>query len=68
MGSIIMSYSFDLETAEHKADDDSDSDSDEEEGKFYKGMVLMADMLNADADRNNVGLLTKHYHHIITAS
>lgn len=56
MGSIIMSYSFDLEVVGEKkgSDEDSDSDDEDEEGKFYKGMVPMADMLNADADRNNV--------------
>lgn len=57
MGSIIMSYSFDLELPEDPAKNsaaDSDDSDDEEEGKFYKGMVPMADMLNADADRNNV--------------
>lgn len=68
MGSVVMSYSFDLEVpadtdadaADAAADPGSDSDSDsdsEEEGRYYKGMVPMADMLNADADRNNVGPL-----------
>ncbi|KAI5841367.1 hypothetical protein DFP73DRAFT_528444 [Morchella snyderi] len=58
MGSIIMSYSFDLEVVGERggSDEDSDSDDDEDEGKFYKGMIPMADMLNADADRNNCRL------------
>lgn len=68
-----MSYSFDLEDpAKKNAAEDSDSDDEEEEGKFYKGMVPMADMLNADADRNNVGHLQLniniHHHHIAVAN
>lgn len=71
MGSVVMSYSFDLEVpaeaeadaaaaADPGSDSDSDSEEEEEEGRYYKGMVPMADMLNADADRNNVGPPSLH--------
>lgn len=62
MGSLIMAYSFDIEKAE---DDDEDAENpdesymtDDEEEQLSKGMVPLADLLNADADRNNVSLYT----------
>ena len=54
-GSLIMAYAFDL-----AKNDDTDEDADEEgfveddEEDPAKGMIPFADMLNADADRNNV--------------
>jgi SET domain-containing protein 6 len=65
MGSIIMSYSFDLEEATESSEkrrkdgarELEEEDSDEEgkhETEHYKAMVPFADMLNAEADRNNV--------------
>ncbi|KAK4501206.1 hypothetical protein PRZ48_007013 [Zasmidium cellare] len=59
MGSTIMSYAFDLESPSKNQEDGWEADSDEEgdEGEVLpKGMVPMADMLNADADRNNAKL------------
>lgn len=60
MGSTIMSYAFDLEKPSNRsknAEDGWEEDSDDEEGQVLpKGMVPMADMLNADADRNNAKL------------
>lgn len=58
MGSTIMAYAFDLENAASRptANDDGweeDSDADE---ILPKGMVPLADMLNADADLNNARL------------
>lgn len=65
MASVIMSYSFDLVVPEKKAAvvvaatssqdvSESGDDLEEEEEEVYKAMVPLADMLNADADRNNV--------------
>ncbi|GAB7347847.1 hypothetical protein MBLNU459_g5380t1 [Dothideomycetes sp. NU459] len=57
MGSTIMAYAFDLEKEESKQQVDEDGyASDEEDDLLPKGMVPMADMLNADADRNNARL------------
>ncbi|KAL0633881.1 Ribosomal lysine N-methyltransferase 4 [Maublancomyces gigas] len=56
MGSVIMSYSFELELPGSDSASDSGSEDEEEDGRFYKGMVPMADMLNADAGRNNCRL------------
>lgn len=57
MGSTIMAYAFDLEKEESKQQVDEDGyASDEEDELLPKGMVPMADMLNADADRNNARL------------
>ncbi|KAF2086966.1 RuBisCO-cytochrome methylase [Saccharata proteae CBS 121410] len=59
MGSIIMAYAFDIEpeSAQKEADEEGYISEDEDEA-LPKGMVPMADMLNADADRNNARL---HY-------
>ncbi|KAI9721445.1 MAG: hypothetical protein M1812_002207 [Candelaria pacifica] len=57
MGSMIMAYAFDLEVdREDLVEDDEGFVSDEEDGALPKGMVPMADILNADADRNNARL------------
>ncbi|PKY06836.1 SET domain protein [Aspergillus campestris IBT 28561] len=57
MGSIIMAYAFDIENPEDEDEQDAEDGymTDEEEGQS-KGMVPLADMLNADADRNNARL------------
>lgn len=60
MAAVMMAYSFDLPPAE--SDDGNDEDEDEEmiEGdpeKQAKGMVPLADMLNADGIRCNVSIL-----------
>ena len=67
MASVIMSYSFDLAVPEKKAavvvaatgsqdvgESDDDVEEEDEDKEVYKAMVPLADMLNADADRNNV--------------
>ncbi|KAF8460386.1 hypothetical protein BDZ91DRAFT_684777, partial [Kalaharituber pfeilii] len=71
MASCIMSYSFDIElpkpegvapsksSEEADNDSDEDGDSDEEEKKYYKGLVPLADLLNADFPLNNARL----FHH-----
>jgi SET domain-containing protein 6 len=58
MGSTIMSYAFDLETA-GGASDEEEWEVDSEDGSgpvLPKGMVPLADMLNANADLNNAKL------------
>lgn len=56
-GSTIMAYAFDIEKQPSaQAQDEEGYVSDEEEEFLPKGMVPMADMLNADADRNNARL------------
>lgn len=58
MGSLIMAYAFDIEKPETEEDDVEDNDesymTDDEDEQLPKGMVPLADLLNADADRNNV--------------
>jgi N-lysine methyltransferase SETD6 len=58
MGSTIMAYAFDLEkvTGEEIEGDDEGFVSDDDDVTMPKGMVPLADMLNADADRNNVAI------------
>ncbi|KAF2157962.1 SET domain-containing protein [Myriangium duriaei CBS 260.36] len=57
MGSIIMAYAFDLEKDPSALPQDEDGYiSDEEGDSLPKGMVPMADMLNADAILNNACL------------
>jgi SET domain-containing protein 6 len=59
MGSTIMSYAFDLEAAGAAARNEEDGweeDSDDGAGPMFKGMVPLADMLNANADLNNAKL------------
>ena len=59
MGSTIMAYAFDLEQPSadpaSSAEDGWEEESDAGE-LLPKGMVPLADMLNADADRNNAKL------------
>jgi SET domain-containing protein 6 len=63
VSSIIMAYAFDIpekskgDEVEHAGDDDDELVSDDEEDeKTILSMIPLADMLNADADRNNVRL------------
>ncbi|KAF2203433.1 SET domain-containing protein [Delitschia confertaspora ATCC 74209] len=57
MGSTIMAYAFDIEPAnQSKEADEEGYVSEEEDEALPKGMVPLADMLNADADRNNARL------------
>lgn len=63
MGSTIMAYAFDLEKPEtshppnHKQNDEEwEEDSEESAISLPKGMIPLADMLNANADHNNAKL------------
>jgi SET domain-containing protein 6 len=57
MGSLIMAYAFDVEPATPRNDVDDEGFAEEEEDEALpKGMVPLADMLNADADRCNARL------------
>ena len=57
MGSLIMAYAFDVEpSVSHKDVDEEGYASEDEDEALPKGMVPLADMLNADADRNNARL------------
>ncbi|TKA22629.1 hypothetical protein B0A50_07638 [Salinomyces thailandicus] len=59
MGSTIMAYAFDLEkpeTEQQKPDNEEWEEDEEESDSLPKGLVPMADMLNADADKNNAKL------------
>jgi SET domain-containing protein 6 len=62
MGSLIMAYAFDIEKVEDEDDEDNDEEdgyvTDDEQDQSSKGMVPLADILNADADRNNVRALS----------
>jgi len=60
-GSLIMAYAFDIDRDETDSQDgdgtrgeDGWEEDDDEDPTPIKGMVPLADMLNADADRNNV--------------
>lgn len=61
MGSLIMAYAFDIEKPEDEEEDGEDGYVTDEEDELPKGMVPLADLLNADADRNNVCI----YHSVI---
>lgn len=58
MGSTIMSYAFDLEQAgaDENEQEEWEADSDDGNAMLPKGMVPLADMLNANADLNNAKL------------
>ncbi|KAF2031437.1 SET domain-containing protein [Setomelanomma holmii] len=62
MGSLIMAYAFDVEPATPRKDVDEEGFAEEEEDEALpKGMVPLADMLNADADRNNARLFYENH-------
>lgn len=63
MGSLIMAYAFDIETLENEDErEGEDGYLTDEEEQSSKGMVPLADMLNADAHRNNVSIIgNAHY-------
>lgn len=59
MGSTIMAYAFDLEKPETSQPHNQDEEEWEEEENatsLPKGMIPLADMLNANADHNNAKL------------
>ncbi|KAK5047984.1 hypothetical protein LTR84_006174 [Exophiala bonariae] len=60
-GSLLMAYAFDIDRDENKNENDDEASEDhdweeDDEAEPLKGMVPLADMLNADADRNNARL------------
>lgn len=62
MGSLIMAYAFDIEKSEDEAGDGQDGYVTDKEDQLPKGMVPLADLLNADGDRNNV---SSHSHPLL---
>lgn len=57
MGSLIMAYAFDLESSNAPAEAGEEWEEDSDVAAVLpKGMIPLADMLNADADRNNAKL------------
>ncbi|OJD17555.1 hypothetical protein AJ78_02368 [Emergomyces pasteurianus Ep9510] len=57
MGSLIMACAFDMEKGEDEEKEGQDGYvTDDEEQQLSKGMVPLADLLNADANRNNARL------------
>jgi SET domain-containing protein 6 len=64
MGSLIMAYAFDIEPAAPSpgsVDEDGFAEVEEDEA-LPKGMIPLADMLNADADRCNARLYYEDTH------
>lgn len=51
MATLIMAYAFDLEPEQSNTESE---DEESQDGNLAKGMIPLADMLNADGDRNNV--------------
>ena len=65
-GSLIMAYAFDIDRGDGKKENDNVSEDEfeeDDEDEPLKGMVPFADMLNADADLNNVGTLSRLLHY-----
>ena len=57
MGSLFMAYAFDLEGSSAPAESGEEWEEDSDSSAILpKGMIPLADMLNADADRNNAKL------------
>lgn len=52
MGSIIMSYAFDIEKEDDEDEADEDGYATDDEEQVSRGMVPLADLLNADAEPN----------------
>lgn len=52
LGSIIMSYAFDIEKDDDEEETDEDGYATDDEEQISKGMVPLADLLNADAEPN----------------
>lgn len=72
-GSMIMAYAFDIEDESGKNDEDAadDGESDlteDDEDNPAKAMVPFADMLNADANRNNARLFHEDHFLIMKAT
>lgn len=61
MASAIMAYAFDIERDSSRQEVDEEGyATEEEDDALPKGMVPLADMLNADADQNNVSFRIPH--------
>ncbi|KAL9123299.1 MAG: hypothetical protein Q9187_000138 [Circinaria calcarea] len=56
MATLIMAYGFDLEKVNRPEDVDEDGFLSDDEDEPPKGMVPLADLLNAEAERNNARL------------
>ncbi|TID27664.1 SET domain-containing protein [Venturia nashicola] len=56
MGSLIMAYAFDIESSQAREPDEEGYATEDEDEHLPKGMVPLADILNADADKNNARL------------
>ncbi|MCJ1388355.1 hypothetical protein MMC18_001201 [Xylographa bjoerkii] len=56
MATLIMAYGFDLERDRNAQDIDEEGFISDDEDEQPKGMVPLADMLNADGDKNNARL------------
>jgi N-lysine methyltransferase SETD6 len=69
-GSLIMAYAFDIDRDDNVSRTGSQGDEFEEddEDEPLKGMVPFADMLNADADRNNARLFQEEDYLIMKAT
>ena len=73
-GSLIMAYAFDIdkedtdEVAGENSDAESSLVSDNEDDLTFKCMVPFADLLNADADRNNARLFQEDDYLIMKAT
>lgn len=58
MASLVMAYAFDLDKEAIEADADEEGFLSDDEESMPKGMVPLADILNADAEaKNNVSCL-----------
>lgn len=68
MGSTIMAYAFDLEDSS-SSNTEADEWKEDSDGEYRlaKGMVPLADTLNADADRNNAKLFYEDDHVVMKA-
>ncbi|EXJ79606.1 hypothetical protein A1O3_07885 [Capronia epimyces CBS 606.96] len=78
-GSLIMAYAFDIDRDDTRTNNDDNDDNDDDnssgdnfeeddEDEPFKGMVPFADMLNADADRNNARLFQESDYLIMRAT
>lgn len=57
MASLIMAYAFDIPEGQIEEEESDEELQEEEEEKTILTMIPLADMLNADADRNNARLM-----------
>lgn len=69
VASLIMSYSFDVEKPDANQPEDSDEEEEDEDNdadgttlndRYYKSMVPLADILNADTNLHNASLVYTH--------